>query len=66
MSSRAEVIQVIRTRLATRGRGTSEDPFRTVEQFWSLDGVLLAQNDSGELHVSGGYIHPPFQSRDEA
>lgn len=43
----AEVIQVIRTRLLRRGRGRTEadEPVRIIEQYWSLDGQLLAEND---------------------
>lgn len=41
---KAEVIQVIRTTLLRRGDG-KEDPIRIIEQFWSLDGQLLAEND---------------------
>lgn len=39
------MIQVIRTTLLARGAGIPENPFRKVEQFWSLDGELLAEND---------------------
>lgn len=43
---RAEVIQVIRTDLMRRGDSASNlDPVRLVEQFWSLEGELLAEND---------------------
>lgn len=28
------------------GRGTDEDPARTLTQYWSLEGVLLAQRDT--------------------
>lgn len=41
-----EVIQVVRTRLRTRGEGVQGDPIRAIEQFWSLDGELLAENDT--------------------
>ena len=41
-----ELIQVIRTNLLRRGEGTEKDPIREIEQFWSLDGKLLAENDS--------------------
>ncbi len=44
---KAEVIQVIRTTLLKRGSGKApDDPLRGVVQFWSLDGRLLAENDS--------------------
>lgn len=42
----ARVIQVIQTTLLRRGEGKSEEnPVRVIEQFWSLDGELLAEND---------------------
>lgn len=37
-------IEVIRTYIETRGDGKS-DPIRIIEQFWSMDGELLAEND---------------------
>ena len=40
-----EKIEVIRTDLLVRGKGTEEDPIRTIEQFWSLDGFLLFEKD---------------------
>lgn len=38
----ARVIKVIETK-CTRGDGTSADPVRTVYQYWSVDGKLLAE-----------------------
>lgn len=46
-----EVIEVVRTRLEKRGKGTNDDPIRRITQYWSPDGVLLAEVDpipSGE------------------
>lgn len=43
----ARVISVIRTK-ALRGSGTEDDPCRTVFQYWSLEGSLLAENDPKE------------------
>lgn len=40
----AQVIQVIETK-SLRGEGTNEDMCRTVKQYWSFDGELLAEND---------------------
>lgn len=40
----AKVISVIETK-STRGDSTSASPVRTVYQYWSLDGVLLAEKD---------------------
>ena len=39
------VINVIRTKLLLRGEGTSSDPYRKIEQFWSMGGELLWEND---------------------
>ncbi len=41
----AELIQVIRTHLQTRGDGAKGSPDRTVTQYWSVDGKLLAEVD---------------------
>lgn len=38
-----ELIQVIRTRITTRGSGKENDPYRAVTQYWSVDGELLAE-----------------------
>lgn len=40
-----EVIRVIRTELELRGNGTEKEPYRRIEQFWSLSGELLWEND---------------------
>lgn len=41
----ARVIQVIETK-ALRGKGENEsDMCRTITQYWSLEGVLLAEHD---------------------
>lgn len=46
---KARVIAVIKTE-AARGSGkTPEQPVRTVTQYWSLDGKLLAENDPHHL-----------------
>jgi hypothetical protein len=43
---KAELIQVIRTTLLRRGSGkSSDDPIRIVEQYWTLDGLLLVEKD---------------------
>lgn len=42
----ARVTTVIVTK-SLRGSGTEEDPCRTVTQYWSFDGNLLAENDPG-------------------
>ncbi|MBR3868970.1 MAG: hypothetical protein IKM66_06615 [Clostridia bacterium] len=40
-----KILPVIATK-CTRGAGTSANPVRLVTQYWSLDGKLLAENDS--------------------
>lgn len=40
----ARVIQVIETKSA-RGSGGTEQPVRTVTEYWSLDGKKLAEHD---------------------
>lgn len=40
----ARVIKVIETK-STRGAGTSANPVRSVTQYWSLNGELLAEKD---------------------
>lgn len=40
----ARLIQVIETTLTTRGSGKDKsDPMRTITQYWSTDGLLLAE-----------------------
>lgn len=42
----AEVIQVIHTNLEKRGTGRDElDVVRRIDQYWSMDGVLLWEHD---------------------
>lgn len=41
----AKVIQVIET-ISVLGAGTENDPARALRQYWSLDGELLARQDS--------------------
>lgn len=44
-----EIIQVIHTRLRSYGMGHPEHPergtFRLIDQYWSMDGKLLAEAD---------------------
>ncbi|MEI5994794.1 hypothetical protein [Candidatus Enterococcus mansonii] len=40
-----EIVEVVHVE-ATRGDGTEENPVRIVHQYWSKDGVLLAEKDS--------------------
>lgn len=39
-----QMVSVIETK-AVRGSGASDDPYRTVTQYWSPDGKFLAEND---------------------
>ena len=39
-----EVIQVIKIRF-TRGKGTDNDPYRFVDQYWSMDGCMLFERE---------------------
>lgn len=41
---RAEVIQVIRV-FSVCGSGEPHDPYRSLIEYWSLDGELLARKD---------------------
>lgn len=43
-TDRAKIVCLIETK-ALRGEGTPQDMCRTVTQYWSLDGKLLAEND---------------------
>lgn len=44
MRNEVKVIPVIQVR-CVRGEGTKEDPSRVVHEYWSLDGLLLADDD---------------------
>lgn len=43
----ARVVEVIET-TSLRGSGTQGDPYRSVVQYWSRDGELLAERDTFE------------------
>ena len=45
----ARLIEVIETDLELRGKGTTEDPYRRVTQYWSKEGLLLAEKDPQEV-----------------
>lgn len=45
MAALVRQVTVIRTLTTVRGKGTPESPNRRVEQYWSLDGKLLAEMD---------------------
>ncbi|MNV81866.1 hypothetical protein D3C71_1755610 [compost metagenome] len=47
-----KVIQVIETRLTRRGNGI-DDPVRIITQYWTLDGVLLAEVDPVNQYAEG-------------
>ena len=40
----AKVISVIKT-VSTRGKGTDTNPVRTVIQYWTVEGELIAEED---------------------
>lgn len=42
---KAHAVELIRTELERRGSGADRDPSRVIEQFWTLDGKLAAEND---------------------
>lgn len=41
----AKIIQVIETK-ALCGEGTADDPCQILTQYWSFDGILLAENST--------------------
>ena len=43
--SEVEVMQVIRTTLQLRGKGTSKEPYRRITQYWDMKGNLLVEDD---------------------
>lgn len=43
----AQLIKVIKTE-SLMGEGTEDDPCRTVIQYWSTEGELLAEKDTWE------------------
>ncbi len=45
-----KLVTVIETKLI-RGKGTNQDPCRTVYQYWNSDGELLAENDTIIMHA---------------
>ena len=40
-----QVVTLIRTTLARRGKGTKEDPMRIITQYWTMDGELEFEVD---------------------
>ena len=40
-----KVMQVIRTTLLVRGKGTEEEPIRRITQYWDMGGILLVEDD---------------------
>lgn len=40
-----EILQVIKTHLLRRGKGTDLDPIRIVTQFWDMEGNLIFEVD---------------------
>lgn len=53
----ARVIQVIETTLALRGTGRFErDPIRAITQYWTPEGVLLAEVDPVPAPDASNYV----------
>lgn len=50
-TDKAEIIKVIHT-YSLIGKGTKEDPVRHINQYWDLDGTLLAENDGYLIGVN--------------
>jgi len=46
----AKLIQVIETTV-TKGTGKDNDPLCLVVQYWSVEGLLLAERDEGIKHA---------------
>ena len=40
-----EVIQLICTKLLLKGKGVEGDPYRTLVQYWKMDGTLVFEYD---------------------
>lgn len=51
-----EIMQVIRTNIASRGDGTENKPMRLVTQYWSMDGELLFTIDPMDDPFSNVHI----------
>lgn len=43
--SEVEIIPVVRTTLARRGKGVQGDPIRIITQYWSTEGELMWESD---------------------
>lgn len=55
----AHLETVIITRLTRRGAGKGADPVRIITQVWTLDGVLVAEQDP-VVKKREGNEHEPF------
>jgi len=53
----AKLVQVIHVE-AVAGLGDDKDPVRVVDQFWSLDGELIAERDPLRTGVAGPLAMP--------
>lgn len=49
-SDGARVIQVIEVKTCL-GKGTSEHPYRSITEYWSMSGDLLAVRDAADLAI---------------
>jgi hypothetical protein len=59
-----EVIQVVHTRLLRRGEGVPGDPIRIIDQYWGLDGELLAEVDNWMPHKKEQLQQPNTEKED--
>jgi hypothetical protein len=50
---KAKLIEVIET-VSLRGEGVEGDPVRHIKQYWSKDGVLLAEQDDWKWQMKHG------------
>lgn len=42
---KVQVVYLIRTEIEGRGKGTADDPFRRIVQYWDFDGNLVFEED---------------------
>jgi len=51
-----KTIQAIEV-ISTMGHGLKDDPYRTITQYYSLDGKLLAESDSLDEDTKESNVH---------
>jgi len=53
MSKDVEIVQLIHTRIKTTGEGKApDDPFRVVEQWWTMGGDLVFERDAWKMRYA--------------